>query len=114
MAQLDKKILEELKNDSQTRGKQIEDLTSGLKKAEFYMIGIAVVATFGFVSLLLTGWAFFSDSLNFKASTYQVLVDKVNEINKKIDYENEIKYKNEIDSLKLQIDNLRQKNPYLK
>ena len=114
MSTIDKKIIDSLKKDSETKGKEIDNLTSSLKRTEWYMVGIAVVAAFGFITLLMSGWAFFSDSLHFKASTYQVLIDKVNMINEKIDKQNDILYKNEIDLLQSQITDLKQKNPYLK
>lgn len=113
MATIDKSIIDSLKLDSETKGKKLDNLESGLKRTEFYMIGIATVAAFGFVTLILTGWAFFADSLRFKAATYQSLIDKVNETNEKIDAQN-VSYKNETDNLQTQIDVLRQKNPYLK
>ena len=114
MPTIDKKIIDSLKQDSETKGKKLDNLESGLKRTEFYMIGIATVAAFGFVTLILTGWAFFADSLHYKAATYQSLVDKINETNKKIDTQNDFLYKNEVDKLQAQIDTLRQKNPYLK
>lgn len=114
MATIDKKVIDSLKGDSETKGKKIDNLEFGLKRTEFYMIGIAVVSAFGFVTLILTGWAFFADSLHFKAATYQSLLDKVNEINKKIDIQNEFFYKNQIDTLQTQITDLKQNNPYLK
>lgn len=114
MATVDKKIIDDLKKDSETKGREINNLASGLKRTEGYMIGIAVVSAFGFITFLLTGWSFFSDSLNFKASTYQVLVDKVNQINEKLENQNKILNKNQIDLLQSQINDLKQKNPYLK
>lgn len=114
MPTLDQKIIDTLKKDSETKGKEIDGLASSLKRTEGYMIGITVVAAFGFVTLLMTGWAFFADSLRFKASTYQVLIEKVNMTNEKIDRQNDILYKDEINLLQAQITSLKQKNPYLK
>lgn len=114
MATIDRKIIESLKGDSETKGQKIDNLESGLKRTEFYMIGIAVVSAFGFITLLLTGWAFFADSLHFKEATYQSLIDKVNDVNRKIDTQNEFFYKNQIDTLQIQITDLKQNNPYLK
>ncbi len=114
MSTIDKKIIDSLKKDSETKGKEIDHLASSLKRTEGYMIGISVVAAFGFITLLMTGWAFFADSLRFKASTYQILIDKVNMTNEKIDTQNDVLYKNEINLLQSQITDLKQKNPYLK
>jgi len=114
MANIDKKLIDDLKVDSETKGKKIEDLTAGLKRTESYMIGIAIVTAFGFGTLLLTGWAFFSDSLHFKSNTYQSLIDKIDQINAKIDKQNDLIYKDDINSLQTEIVNLKKENPYLK
>ena len=114
MAPLKKEILDVLLRDADSKGKKIEALTSGLQRAEAYMVGISIVAAIGFVSLLLTGWAFFSDSINFKSSTYQSLVDKVTEVNHKLDEQQIEKENQELISLREEIKLLKLRNPYLK
>jgi hypothetical protein len=114
MTSIDHKSIDSLENNYRTQGRQINDLASGLKRTESYMIGIGIVTVAALAAFLLTGWGFFSESLRFKSSTYQSLIDKVNQTNQKIDKQNEMIYKDQIENLQLQLINLKQKNPYLK
>jgi hypothetical protein len=114
MVTIDRKIIDSLKADSDTKGKKIGSLESGLKRTESYMIGIAIVVAFGFGTLMLTGWALFMDSLNMKASSYQSLVDQVSKLNRYIESEKRDADAEELKSLREELSQIKKNNPYLK
>lgn len=114
MANIDKKVIENLKSDSETKGKRIDDLATGLKRTEAYMIGIAIVTALGFGTLMLTTYALFIDSLNTKSSSYQSLVDQVRKLNQNIENQKKEADTEELKYLRNQIEQIKIKNPYLK
>ncbi|OGZ72599.1 MAG: hypothetical protein A2908_03600 [Candidatus Staskawiczbacteria bacterium RIFCSPLOWO2_01_FULL_38_12b] len=91
-----------------------KELMDSIKRIDAYMIGVMIVVVFGFLTLLVTVSGLVIDAYRFKSSSYEVLIGKTNLINQKLDDLNKEKNDSIINNLQNQIDNLKQKNPYLK
>ncbi|MES2215782.1 MAG: hypothetical protein V4481_00615 [Patescibacteria group bacterium] len=85
---------------------------ASIKRIDFYMVGVVLVAIFGFLTLLVTVSGLVIDSYRFKASSYETLVDKVSLLLQKADSEKNSS--GQLDMLKAEIDSLRKNNSYLK
>jgi hypothetical protein len=76
---------EEGKKESTSAGR-LPLLEKALDNLNFLFIGITAVLFVGFLALLFSVFAIVIDVWRSKEATYQILIDRVNEQNVKIDY----------------------------
>ena len=85
----------------------ITTLDSDLKKMGFYMTAMHIVVIVGFITLLATVAGIVIDAYRFKASSYEDLSGKINQLV-------EAKKNADLQNIQTQIDTLKTRNPYLK
>jgi len=76
---------EELQQQAQTTGEDIEKIKRQLKKTDLIMMGIIIVLFIGFVGVAIALGGIVVDTFRSREASYQDLVNKINEQDVKID-----------------------------
>jgi len=79
------KLTDDFLDDLESQKRRITKTEDGIKLNFNLLIGIAVVAVFGFAALFGTVGAVLQSEIAQKTNSYQSLVDKINEQNVRLD-----------------------------